>query len=151
MKNNLNESCTLKRLNEVLNQKKSKIESLREFQRKLHSVLPLISNLMQLDFWLEARERMGLLEDRDVKRYADNIVRLIYKLDEEAQEIKSKKPKPIESNHQKLCERAERERQVVRKVGYVVTPPSSLSKRMSRAFNRLLDQEIAMVQREAPP
>ena len=138
-----NKNSPRRRLAQILKQKSSKIESVDQFRRKLHSVIPLITNHIQLDAWLDAREQMGLLNDPDVKKVADEIIRVIYLIEEERMGINNAKTKPRVDNTDALNRREEIARNNVRPVGYRVTP--TMRSRMVAAFDKLLDKEIQEV------
>ena len=138
-------STPRQRLAAVLKQKTSQIESIREFRRKLHNVLPLITNPLQLDAWLDAREQMGLHDDPDVRKVSDDIVRLISAIEVEALGLKEEKPKKRVDNTDALNRRESERRANLPPVGYRCT--MSMESRMAQGFDKRLDELIRYAQR----
>ena len=136
------------RLAAILNSN-STLEGLRDFRMQCRDVYSL-GGIFGLENWVDARRDLGLLENRDVEKAADDLQACIGAvIDSLTIKPQPKKEELSWDERQKLInQREHRARNNVRPVGYKMTP--SVVTRMQKGFDQMLDDEIASVRRGAP-
>ena len=137
------------RLAKVLKQN-SNIPELAEFRIQCRDVFRL-GGVLGLDEWIDARRDYGLLNhSRHVLKASDDLQGLLGSVIDEA----TTKPKPAstgltwDERIELINKREEHARNNVRFIGTKVT--LSTSARMQQGFDRLIDEAIAMKQRDVP-
>ena len=136
------------RLAMILNSNSS-LEGVKEFRVQCRDVYRL-GGVFGLDHWVDARRDLGLLENPDIERVADDLQAAIGSvIDSITLKPQPKKEGLSWDERQKLInQREHRARSSVRPVGYKMTP--SVVTRMQKGFDQILDEEIASVRRGAP-
>lgn len=137
------------RLARILKQSSS-IPELKEFREQCRDVYRL-GGLLGLDEWVDARRDYGLFDDsKRLKTAADDLQGVIGSVIDAA----TIKPPPAssglswEERIERINEREEIQRNNVPKVGYSFKP--SVVSRMEQGFDALIDEAIAMPQRDVP-
>ena len=131
-----------KRLAKLL-QTGSTIAEVKEFRAHCRDVYQL-GGVFGLDYWIDARRDLGLLQTKPLLKAANELQYAIQKMIIAAIETNSK-PKPVGMSWDEkmalLIQREEHRRNNIPRVGcYVTRRPPTQSERMAAAYDRLKQQ-----------